>query len=1064
MNLAWYLIPVLLSLTVFLAIWTALRLIFWSRMPQNIAGAVMLFAMAVNLFGYLCQLINNQLEILLFWEKIQVIGVNLIYPAWLIFILYFTGNAKRVTPSLLGVLAALSAFPILIFIIPATSAWFIQASGVIPVGPFYVINQNLGWVVYCATAIAQLEGILGAIYLGQQLGRVRPVYRRYLFILFFSQFFAYIAIWLEVSGLNPFFPISLFSLSFIPPSLAVTWAIFALRVGQTLPLMREKVVETMHDGVIILGENQNIAYLNPAARRMFQLQSEQNEKLSLPQLSPILSTHIKNQTSDDSILIGEMSYSLRQSSIEDWKGDISGQVLVLRNVTDHERMEQALQKRALELSRSNVFIQALSMVAARAAASADLKQVYNTLRDELHRLDLDFCLGMRSPDQGGYVIEYLSLDFAVLQVLEKLIGLKGIGFRLPELGEINAINGIEQDGAIFVPRIIDSLHLVFERFPKNFEETLLKASGLSLQMSSLTFRLAAQGEEFGMLAIWGPTLRLEDLSPLSTFAAQVSAAIQKVRLIHNEHQRITELEQTNRIMVSLTQVAARFEANLNQDQIMDVLGVELRKLGVSCFLAFIDPDTEELVGRYTSVAPDLYHLIEKVTGTKLEDFRISYKNWQALDPDATGPASIIKDPIEYASRISKSIPKSILKYAIQMIGITPHTPAVWLPLRASGHNIGILTIWGFTEPGHYLPGFSLFGRQVATAIEKARLMTDLEALKTFNESIVLGVAEAIVSITPEGEITFANPAAGKLVGLPPGDLAGKKWNQFIPSEEREETEAWLSAPHGANAFGVASNILHQDGHIIPVLATVQNLIQDEQIVSRLISLVDIQMRVQAEKQILASIEEKEALLKEIHHRVKNNLQIISSLLSLQASRTTDKNMVEAFRDSQNRVRSMALIHEKLYRSNNLARIRFDEYIKELSFYLLRAYSDLRISLDIQAEPLFLDIDTAIPCGLIINEVVTNSIKHAFPAPSKPGERPPNKIGIDLCRIPDQRIKLSITDNGVGFPEELDYHTTDSLGLQLVRTLTGQLDGDLAIFNHHGAHTEIFFTGKNTDLG
>jgi PAS domain S-box-containing protein len=1066
-----FLIPAFLAMSSTLALFNAARLVIWARTPQNVAGAFLLTSMAFNLMGYLFQLINSDIQVMLFWQEVQVIGLNLVYPASLIFVLYFTGYGKRVKPVLVAALALFSAFPIVISLLPATSAWFVQVDGVMAVGELHMLKQQMGWVVLFTTAIAQVEGVFSIYYLVRQLPRVRRGYRRYFAILLFSQIFAFAAIWMEISGANPFAPLSVFNLSFIPTAIVITWTIFELRVGHTLPQMREKVVETMHDSVIVLDGQNRAAYLNPAATQTLQRLPGQPQNLPLAQLAPELAAYLEARpaagTAEKLAAIGEMSYSVGRSVIMDWKGDISGQVLVLRNVTDRERMEQTLQAHSAELSRSNAFTQALSSLSARAAASADLEQVYNTLRDELHRLGLDFCVGLRTSGQSGYAIEYLSLDSAIQQVVEKYTGLQAKGFRLPELGglEMNGPGAIEEGGAIYVPTLSSNLPLVFRQFPKVLEDLLRELAGISLdKTASFTFRLNDQGEEIGMLSVWGPSLRREDLAPLSTFAAQVSAAIQKARLIQNEHNRVEELESTNRLILALTQVAARLEANLSVEQIMEIIGAELKQLETTCVIATVDPASDELVGQYTSVSPALWNAAQHITGVSLDAFHIPYKEWLALDPGANGPATIIKDPLQITSKIISKVPKVILKKAVQIVGITSRTPAVWLPLRANDRDLGIMVLWGIYEPQRYLSVFTLFARQVATAIEKARLMTDLETLKSFNEGIVQGVAEAIVLFDADYLIKFANPAATKLIGLPSEKLVGMRWDCFIPAAEREEAEKRLFFEEKVDLVGVELNLQDHDGRIIPVLANIQTILQENQPVGALVSLMDIQQRIEAEQQIRASIEEKEALIKEIHHRVKNNLQIISSLLSLQASRIKDKSMVEAFRESQNRVRSMALIHEKLYRSDNLARIRFDEYIRDLTSFLIHSYSDNahKVKLEIRAEPVNLDMDTAIPCGLIINELVTNSIKHGFSKDPSDAHFT-GHILVRLALLSEQQINLSVEDNGPGFPADLDFRKTNSLGLQLVTSLTHQLDGEVLFQTNHGAHVEISFTNAGAYL-
>ena len=213
---------------------------------------------------------------------------------------------------------------------------------------------------------------------------------------------------------------------------------------------------------------------------------------------------------------------------------------------------------------------------------------------------------------------------------------------------------------------------------------------------------------------------------------------------------------------------------------------------------------------------------------------------------------------------------------------------------------------------------------------------------------------------------------------------------------------------------------------------------------------------EAEEKIKASLKEKEVLLKEIHHRVKNNLQVISSLLKLQSDYITDKSDFELFRESQNRVKTMALIHEKLYRSNNLSRIDFHEYVNNLTSSLLSTYgvNKEEITLVNKSEKVHFDIDTAIPCGLIINELVSNSLKHAFPD-SLRGE-----ITVDLKKQVDKKYMLTIGDNGSGFPDNTDFRNTKSLGLQLVITLVEQLDASIELIKDKGTTFKIIFSEMN----
>jgi two-component sensor histidine kinase len=217
-------------------------------------------------------------------------------------------------------------------------------------------------------------------------------------------------------------------------------------------------------------------------------------------------------------------------------------------------------------------------------------------------------------------------------------------------------------------------------------------------------------------------------------------------------------------------------------------------------------------------------------------------------------------------------------------------------------------------------------------------------------------------------------------------------------------------------------------------------------------MLDIALRKRAEEQIRDSLKEKEVLIKEIHHRVKNNLQIISTLLDLQADSFVEDQPRRFFQECQNRIRSMAMIHERLYEAKDFVSIDFGEYLNNLVSSLFSAYvSDNRITLSVEAGEVVLEIDDAIPCGLIVNELVSNSMKYAFPE----GRR--GNLAVRLDKGDDDRITLEVEDDGVGLPPGLDFRNTETLGLQLVNLLVKQLHGEIELEQGVGAVFRVRFT-------
>jgi PAS domain S-box-containing protein len=218
---------------------------------------------------------------------------------------------------------------------------------------------------------------------------------------------------------------------------------------------------------------------------------------------------------------------------------------------------------------------------------------------------------------------------------------------------------------------------------------------------------------------------------------------------------------------------------------------------------------------------------------------------------------------------------------------------------------------------------------------------------------------------------------------------------------------------------------------------------------------DITERKQAEEKLSSLLKEKEVLVREVHHRVKNNFAVVSSLLGLQAQQIADENIQDMFMKSRDRIRSMSLIHERLYQSKDLTHINLAEYVRTLADDLFNAYEtgSTKVSLVVEAEDVALNVDQAIPCGLIVNELITNALKHGFP-PSRDGK---GRIDVTLRTTDDNEIELAVKDNGVGMPDGFDITHTLSLGLKIVNLLAeDQLGGKLEVDKNGGARFIVRF--------
>jgi PAS domain S-box-containing protein len=308
-------------------------------------------------------------------------------------------------------------------------------------------------------------------------------------------------------------------------------------------------------------------------------------------------------------------------------------------------------------------------------------------------------------------------------------------------------------------------------------------------------------------------------------------------------------------------------------------------------------------------------------------------------------------------------------------------------------------------------------------------------------------------ITGNWDITYVSQNVEELFGYAATEfLQPSFWIERVHPDEVESTLAGLAQVYIQEVTSLEYRFLHQKGEYRWVRDDLKIVHSPQGEPLECVGCwLDITEQKEAQEQLQVSLQEKEVLLKEIHHRVKNNLQIIQSLLRLQSSYVEDPEMLQLFRDSQNRIRSMALVHEHLYRSEDLAQIDFADYIQSLAQSLFRAYnSSSQIHLELNLVSAQINIDTALPCGLIINELVSNALKYAF------RDDRAGIIEITLQIDSTSQFILTVADNGVGLPEQISPKTTDSLGLQLVSDCTRQLEGKLQFEGSGGTKFIISF--------
>ena len=331
-----------------------------------------------------------------------------------------------------------------------------------------------------------------------------------------------------------------------------------------------------------------------------------------------------------------------------------------------------------------------------------------------------------------------------------------------------------------------------------------------------------------------------------------------------------------------------------------------------------------------------------------------------------------------------------------------------------------------------------------------------EALRASEEKyrVVFETTGTAIVIVKDDIISMVNTEFEKLSGYFKEEIEGRKrWTEFIVKEDLERLKEYYrlyKIDPGAVPNTYEFKACDRYGNIKDIFMRIALIPNTKKLV---VSLLDITEHKQAEESLRISFKEKEILLREVHHRTKNNLQVILSLLDLQSLTIRDKKMLGGIKDIQNRIRSIALVHEKLYQSKDLSNVNLKNYIQEVTNALIKSYegSKQRISLILDIDNIFISLDTITTCGLIINELVSNSLKYAFPNNRK------GKIKIALHATDGKEMELQISDDGIGLPEGLDFRNTKSLGLKLVRWLAeDQLGGEVVLKGKKGTDFLIKF--------
>jgi len=420
-----------------------------------------------------------------------------------------------------------------------------------------------------------------------------------------------------------------------------------------------------------------------------------------------------------------------------------------------------------------------------------------------------------------------------------------------------------------------------------------------------------------------------------------------------------------------------------------------------------------------------------LTGISLDDHRHRYidgKEWRIVRSDGTMMPSE-----EFASVIALREKRKVEN--VEMGIVKPDGEVVWISVTAAPIPL------------------DRYG--VVICYDDITIRKNNEAKIQFQSIVLDAVGEAIIATDTDGIITYFNRAAEELYGWTAADATGRNIMEVtVPEVSKEQAAAIMTALNAGRTWSGEFMVRRHDGSLFPALVS-DSPVMDER--GHLIGIVGVSVNImqmkQAEEQVRKALREKEVLLQELYHRTKNNMNVIISMLSLQASYIDDPQVGAVFTEMQHRIHAMALVHQKLYQSKDLTGIDLRDYITDLVRYLMNGYSisPEKIELFLEVEPITVMIDVAVPCGLILNELISNIFKHAFP-----GNRT-GTIRIAAAQDSGGEITLQISDNGVGVPTGFDFKKCRTLGLRTIIAITEhQLNGTIEFMAGEGVAFHIKF--------
>ena len=680
-----------------------------------IASAVWSLAQALE---YLC----SDLEAKILFDNLQWFGIVMIPPTFLILALEYSDSIRRKKQLVATLLVLVPTLTLLIVFtnnfhhLFADNYVLIEHNGFIGMGKDYFIPF---WIFMAYSYVLFLLGLYNLIKLANHPQKYYVSQIKWTII---AAIVTVITSIIDTTSLNPFPFFQSTALAMSSLTLVIVGNMSKLQSMDIKKASRNILLDAISNPLFLFTVNSEILDLNLAAQNLIGKTAaeaigqplEQTAPELFNMISPLLD-NISNQVQTSTKLsIGQYTYDAELSSNWDDFGRLQSYALLLSTHADTD-------KTIKELQRSNTLIQALGKVSAAVASVSTPAQVFDTMSKELHKLSLEFTYISFDKQREYSTTKYASFEIGILKPLEKIVGKSFIGFTLHRSDFPPIVEQFENQKPVFTADFIEAIRPALKRFPNDIVKTGLRAVGISKGTSGIFIPINTSDGSFGFLAIWGDSLRQQDLPAFSIFASQISSSIEQAHLKEIEQEQLRESDRANSLIVALNRVAAQTSSFLNSQSVLEILADELKLLNLEFYLCIVDKEHQTAEIRFVSPDITILRQVERIFKGTIIGYKLPRESWPPLAIEALEQKKVVFTQAfaQDAKKLFFQFPDKLAKKGLEMVGIYENTPGIHISEELQDGTTAMLSIWGENIKKSDLPTFSIFASQIAHAFERA---------------------------------------------------------------------------------------------------------------------------------------------------------------------------------------------------------------------------------------------------------------------------------------------------------------------------------------------------------